>query len=65
MVEHNFHVLMGEAQVEEGHGTLSLRVALLVIEHLQVAVDIVDTHLREVDLGALLLRAYKAKRDMG
>lgn len=55
MVEHDLHVLVREAQIEQRHGSFCLCVALLIVEHLQVAFNVSDVHLLEVNLGTLFL----------
>ena len=55
VIKHDLHVLMREAQIKNGHGTLSLLFILLIVEHLQVVVKVADVHLGEVNLWSSLL----------
>ena len=52
MLEHVLHVLVAETQVEQAHSTLDLVLNGLLIEALDILVQVLDTDLREVYLGA-------------
>ena len=51
MLQHVFHVLVAETQVEETHSTLHLMLNGLLIEALDVLVQVLDAYLGEVNLG--------------
>lgn len=63
MLEHVLHVLVAEAQVEEAHCTLHLLLNSLLIEALDVLVQVLDTYLREVNLGPFrFLQRYDERK---
>ena len=62
VVEHDFHVLVGETKVEKRHCTLSFGISILIIEHLQVGVDVPNMHLLKVNLRTLLLNAREPEK---
>ena len=63
VVKHDLHILVREAQIEQGHGSFSLGVARLVVEHLEVVINLVNVNLREVDLRTLLLCVSKSEQN--
>ena len=49
MLQHELHVLVGEAEVEEGHGAFGFAFDLLIVELLEVVFEEFDSDLCEVD----------------
>ena len=62
MVEHNLHVLVRKAKVQQRHCTLNFGLTILVVKHLQVVVHIVDVYFVKVNLRTLTLLNTAAAR---
>ena len=52
VLEHVLHVLVREAQVQQAHGSFHFPLHLVLVEALDVGVQVLNAHAREVYLGA-------------